>query len=255
MKKIKNYLLIDGEYYEKHIKPKYDNLYDIVLKYFGYFAYPDEIIYYGAKICENKKEELSKVKNIVFNEKGYIINKSDCSRQQKGVDGYIVSDLTDLSHQEVGIVALISGDGDMKAGVEKLFLRKNKKVQLIGVEDSISKELLKFCDIHYIDKDFEDIFNERKDEKEENLELEKESLNENSNFDDTSFEKFKELYLYLKEKENKVTMTLIGQNAKKKGFKYQKGKLRSILEKFQTQGKLALTRQKGTPDYFVELCE
>lgn len=202
-------------------------------------------------MCDSRKEELSNIKNIEFNEKGFIVNKDNNIRQQKGVDGYIISDLTDLSHEEFSLIGLISGDGDMKAGVEKVYQRTGKKVHIIGLKDSISKELSDFCIFHYLDTDI----------KSDNIEVTaapeiplNESITQSSIVDE-NFENLKLLCEYiLKKKKRRVTMSSIGQNAKKFMFNYRNKKLFDILNEYEKKGRLKLTQVPNGPDMYVDLC-
>lgn len=234
------------------MRPSFGNLNDIILGYFGILTYPEEIIYYSASVCENRKEELSAVKNLKINEKGFIVNKDSSTRQQKGVDGYIISDLTDLSYEDTGIIALMSGDGDMKAGVEKIFVRKNKRVQIIGLENSISKELSEFCDFHYLDEDLKlssDIISESITPA-----IPQQEKVETTDYDRETFEKIKEIIEHLRKVDkNNVTMSAIGQNAKKFNFKYPKRKLAKILSELENAGMIKLKKKPDEQDHFVEL--
>lgn len=116
----------------------------------------------------------------------------------------------------------------MKAGAEKIFLRKHKRIQLICVEGTVSKELMKFCDMHYLND------------------------NQNPYLNDLNFQSLKSLFRILQE-EKKITLNLIGQNANKSGFKYKKGKLLVLLKKFEKQGKIHLTKEKDTKEYLVKI--
>ena len=200
-----------------------------------------------------------------FNEKGFIVvNKDDNTRQQKGVDGYIISDLTDLSHEDVGVIALMSGDGDMKAGVEKIFERKNKRVQIIGIKDSISKELSEFCDLHYIEDEILGFsLNEKPEVQESDSNLDQmirimqgNEPNELTAQEEEDLSKIKEIAEYIvNRKKLRVTRSGIGLNAKKFKFNYQSRKLANILNNLQKLGKLKLTKVEKAPDVYVEFCD
>lgn len=236
---MKKYLLIDGEFYEKQIK-EYCNLEEIIEKYFGILTKPDKIIYYGASVCDEKKKKLKEIPNIEFNEKGYLIKKEGKKILQKGVDGYIISDLTDMTYQnDIGLIVLISGDGDMKAGVEKIYERKNIKIQVIGTRDTISKEIEEFCDFHFV----EDIF-EKKKEKVSDEVVKDNELDENIYESEENFQILIQICDFLKEKKKELSMSNVGINAKKYGFKYPDRNLYTLLQKFEEQGKLTLTKIK-----------
>jgi uncharacterized LabA/DUF88 family protein len=229
-----NILYIDGEYLKK-IMPLNETLENIINKFFGILYYPDKIIYYTANISNEKRKTLEKIKNLEINDKGYIHKKSDNTIEQKGVDGYIVSDMTDASwDDEIKNIILIAGDGDLKAGLEKIIERKNKKVKLIALPGTISRELSYFSELYHFDSPI----NGSKDEGD--------VLKD--------FRIFKKMYPDLKSKFGSVTDCLIGKYSKDYNFDYKiYGQLKNFMKILKDKNLISLTKVPGTPHYEITL--
>lgn len=256
---MKNILLIDGGYYQNIWRVTGYQIQDILFDYFGKLFQPDKIIYFSANIfTDEMKKEFADIKNLEFNLKGYMDNNS----HQKAVDGYIVAELVDLSYEDDAVITLVSGDGDMKAGVERVFKRTNRKVNILGTEGTVSKELEEFCEIYYFPKlegmtveDFtkpitiyfgNDIEEENEDKVEEKVNNQYLKYLNETNIN------------ILKKMENSLRTTLtpilIGQKGKEFGFKYPKGKLYDLLVEIEKAGYIKIIKNAGiVSSYSIEI--
>lgn len=225
-----NVLYIDGEYLKK-VLPDTKLIVELINESFGKIFYPDRIIYYSANTRGKERENLLAIKNMEINNKGFLHTKSNKTREQKGVDGYIVSDMTDASsNPKIKEISLIAGDGDLKAGLEKIFERKKTKVRLIAAKGSVSRELTQLSKVFYID-DFLDL----------NSNTKSDFLND--------VDKFSKVYSFLEEKYGTVTDSLIGKHAMEYKFFYKEnyGKLKKFLKLLVKEKIIEKEIIEGTP--------
>lgn len=143
-------LFIDGEYLKKIVS--IEELEKFLLLAFGQVEYPERIIYYSSEISEYQKKIMKKIKNLEINNKGYLTTYDGGKKVQKGVDGYIISDMicASIENKEID-VNIIAGDGDLIAGFEKCFTLTNKKIKLLCRKNSVAERLLNFSKLYYID--------------------------------------------------------------------------------------------------------
>lgn len=225
-------LFIDGEYLKKVIS--IENLEKFLLLSFGQIEYPEKIIYYSSELSKDQQRILQQIKNLEINEKGYITTYDDGRRIQKGVDGYIISDIiiSSLENKEINIY-VIAGDGDLIAAFEKSFKITNKKIKLLCIKNSMATKLSNFSKIYYI----EDIIDLKNVDNKNNLEKDKE-LKEN-------IIKLESLYKKEKDSEGWVDGSTIGRNKKKYGIIYKKGKLNDLLKSLEKIKKIILKPENG----------
>lgn len=249
-------LLIDGEYLKKNGSAN-KNLGIFLIEQFGKLFYPDEIIYYTAKMDESEKEILEKsIKNLKINDRGYIQNdKSNNTSHQKAVDGYIIADLTEISLtcKNLSRLYLLAGDGDLKAGVEKVMEHLNLTVELIAFDGTISPCLKDLCHVNLItleDGNYE-IISEG---------IKKEEVVEEPNVDKYKGSKFKKemialVKIFKNENSQELLSSVIGQRAKEFNLKYRKGKLNQLLETLAENSLITLKKSKNQKDYIVSLAK
>ncbi|MBS9775811.1 MAG: NYN domain-containing protein [Fusobacterium sp.] len=237
-------LLIDGEYLKNNGVSNND-LREFLKKEFGKLFYPDKIIYYTANMDSPEKENLeTSIINLKVNNKGYLQkDKEKNISHQKAVDGYIIADLTEASLTGlVKNVYLIAGDGDLKAGVEKIYEHKKIRVELIGYKGTISPHLEELCNVHLLDENNEVI----KKENDEKI-----SIILNSNKTNKFMEHLKNMFEG--EKKELLRSSDIGRMSKKYSLTYGKGELNKILKSLAEKNFITLSKIKGTTDYEISI--